>query len=188
MIAVLPHLLFAIALGVHTVSGNFPRDLQGPMDLRDPRPTGCTSGPCIWGNAEHAMLPIKFNPPAGYRVRILTLRGDLVAWIKSLPGGTATHPESAAGVLGGFQTTSTQGSVHCDFCADGTPLYIQDSVTEKHPHTRAAFDYQNVDMLLDKDHILYAKIAEWLNTTGKPIHIELTYTIQFRYEKAEPVE
>jgi hypothetical protein len=43
-------------------------------------------------------------------------------------------------------------------------------------------------MLLDEDHILYAKIADWLNTTGKPIHIELTYTIQFRYEKDEPAQ
>src|SRR5262245_4421229 len=120
MTTILSLLLFGISLGVHTVSGNFPRDLYGPVDLRDPRATACTSGPCIWGNAEHAIQPIKFNPPAGYRVRILTLRGDLVAWIKSLPGCTPTPLESTAGVLGGFHITTSQGSVHCDLCADGT--------------------------------------------------------------------
>jgi hypothetical protein len=36
--------------------------------------------------------------------------------------------------------------------------------------------------LLDADNILNAKIAAWLNTTNKPVHIEISYTIQFRYE------
>lgn len=169
-------------LGPYTVSGNFPRDLYGPVDTRMAGQT-CADGPCIWGHAEAAVLPITFHPPDGYRVRILSLRGDLVGWVKSLPGDPATPVESAAGVLGGFQTSSSSGSVQCDFCADGCPLYVQDSLTEKQPKTRAAFDYNDVGLLLDSDNVLNAKIASWLNTTGKPIHVEITYTIRFRYEK-----
>jgi hypothetical protein len=113
------------------------------------------------------------------------LRGDLIAWIKTLPGDPPTPVESSAGVLGGFQTTSSlvEGtSKECDFCTDGCPLYIQDAVTEKQPKTRAAFDYREVGLLLDADNVLNVKVAAWLNTTGKPVHVEMTYTIQFRYE------
>jgi hypothetical protein len=179
----LANLLFGIvaALGPYTVSGNFPADLYGPVDTRM---SGliCAGGPCIWGHADSATLPIKFRPPAGYRVRILALRGDVVGWVKSLPGDPPTPVESSAGILGGFQTTSASGSAHCDYCADGTPLYVQDAVTDKQPKTRAPFNYNDVGQLLDDDNILTAKIASWLNTTGKPIHIEISYTIQFRYE------
>lgn len=176
----------------YIASGNFPSDLYGPVDTRMAGQI-CGGGPCIWGRADYAVLPIRFRPPAGYRVRILALRGDLIAWIKTLPGDPATPLESAAGILGGFQTTSSlnasnggsgaEGSARCDYCSDDCPLYIQDSVTEKQAKTRAPFNYTDVGLLLDLDNMLNAKIAAWLNTTGKPIHVELTYTIQFRYEK-----
>lgn len=167
--------VIAVAASVllpQTVSGNFPRDLYGTVDTR----------PACWGFADSAVLPIQFNPPAGYRVRILFLRGDVVAWIKSLPGDPATPLETAAGVLGGFQTTSAGASAQCNYCADGTPLYVQGAVSQIQPATRVPFDYENVGMFLDADNILNAKIATWLNTTGKPIHVEITYTIQFQYE------
>lgn len=166
-----------------TVSGNFPRDLYGPIDMRDTRLV--CNGPCIWGHADSDALKITFHPPAGYRVRILSLRGDVTAWVKSLPGDPATPAESMAGVLGGFQTTNSLNdgaSAQCDYCADGCPLYIQGAVGEKQPSTRLPFYYDQVGQLLDADNILNAKIASWLNSTGKPIHIEITYTIQFRYE------
>jgi hypothetical protein len=175
-------LMLLALLAVQTVSGNFPRDLYGPEDLRDTRLV-CAGGPCIWGHADSAVLPIAFHPPAGYRVRILELKGDLVAWIKSLPGDPPTPLESAAGVLMGFQTTSSGATTACDYCASDCPLYVQDAVTEKQPKTRAPFDY-GVDLLLDTDNLLNLKVAAWLNTTGKPIHLEGTYTITFVYEKS----
>ena len=174
---------------VYTISGNFPRDLYGAVDTRDTRPTACAGGPCIWGTADYAILPITFHPPAGYRVKIISLRWDLIAWIKSMPGDPATPAETAAGVLGGFQTTSSltgsaggsgqEASLYCDYCSDDAPLYIQDSVTQTMPKTRAAYNCNDVDLLLDGDNVLHAKVASFLNTTRKPIHVELTYTIQF---------
>jgi hypothetical protein len=42
---------------------------------------------------------------------------------------------------------------------------------------------KQINILLDSDNMLNLKIASWLNTTGKPIHLEATYdTIMFRYE------
>lgn len=126
-------------------------------------------------------MPVTFQPPNGYRVRILRLRGDLVSWPKVLPGDTPVTPGQYAGVLLGFQTTSPGGSGQCDYCADNTMLYIQDAISTE-PH-RAPFDYTNVDMLLNPDNELLVKIASWLNTTGKPIHVEATFTVTYRYEK-----
>ena len=171
-------LLFAQS---HTASGNIPRDLLGTPDTRMAGQQ-CYSGPCIWGNAQADVSAIHFNPPAGYRVRILRLRGDLVAWIKSLPGDPVTPLESTSGVLMGFSTSAPGGSAYCDLCADNTALYIQDSVTATKPSSRAPYEYDNVDQVLESDNVLNLVIAAWLNTTGKPIHIEATYTITFVYE------
>jgi hypothetical protein len=170
----------------HTISGNFPRDLMGPQDTRMAGVV-CNVGPCIWGVADSAVMPIKFNPPAGYHVRILRLRGDLVAWIKLLPGEQAEQ-NSTAGTLLGFSTTAPGGSVQCDYCADNTSLYVQDAVTAQQPKARTPFDYDGVDQVLEHDNILNVVIAEWLNTTGKPIHLEATYTIKFVYEPDAVVE
>jgi hypothetical protein len=59
---------------------------------------------------------------------------------------------------------------------------LQDAVGEKKPIATTLYDYEDLGTLLDADNILHAKIAAWLNTTNKPVHIEITYTIQFRYE------
>jgi hypothetical protein len=175
-------LLFAalLQLGPYTMSGNFPRDLAGPVDTRMAGQV-CASGPCIWGTADSDVLPIQFKPPAGYRVRILRLRGDMVAWPRVLPGEVPVAPGQYAGVLMGFQTTAPEGSAKCDWGADNTMLYIQDAVgTEPR---RAPFDYRDVNVLLEPDSILRLVIASWLNTTGRAIHIEATYTVVYRFEK-----
>jgi hypothetical protein len=164
---------------VQTMAGNLPRDLLGPVDMRDTR-TVC-NGPCIWGNADSVLMPITFSPPAGFRVKILSLRGDMVSWIKSLPGDKATPLESMAGTLMGFEENDTQTDLACTYCAMRTPLYIQDSVGEKSPNHRADFNYDGVDLVLPADNTLNLKIAAWLNTTGKPIHIEATYVIKFQF-------
>jgi len=181
---VIPLFLLALSAFPQPVSGDFPADLYGPIDTRLAGAV-CAGGPCIWGHADSAVLPIAFHPPAGMRVRILSLRGTTVAWIKSLPGDPPTPLESVAGVLGGFQTTSGMAgtaTAGCDYCAGGTPLYLQAAVGEKQPISATLYDYENLGTLLDADNILNAKIAAWLNTTNKPVHIEITYTIQFRYE------
>jgi len=165
------------------VSGNFSADLSGPVDTRLAGEQ-CDEGPCIWGRADSLVVPIVFHPPDGYRVRVLSLRGDLTAWIKTRPH-QVLDPGSGAGVLAGFQTTSGllgTAAAPCEPCVANTPLYIQGWVTEKQPGARLPFDYQRVDTLLDTDNILQAKVAEFLNGTEHAIHLELTYTIQYVFE------
>ena len=53
--------------GPYTVSDNFPADLYGAVDTRMSNQS-CGAGPCIWGRADVALLPIRFHPPAGYRL------------------------------------------------------------------------------------------------------------------------
>jgi hypothetical protein len=175
--------LALLVLGPHTVSGNFPRDLYGPVDTRGAGAV-CNVGPCIWGHADSDVLPLKFYPPPGYRVRVLSLRGDLVAWIKSLPGDAPTLPESAAGVMLGYYGSNPNWAL-CDYCAEGYPLYIQDSVTQSSPKTRAPYVYDGLNFPLPADNTLYLVVAEFLNTTGKPIHLEATYTVKFVFEKEQ---
>ncbi len=160
-----------------TVSGNFPRDLYGPLDARMPGQT-CGAGPCIWGHADFAVLPITFKPPAGYRVRILRLRGDLIAWPKVLDGEPAIPENRYAGVLLGFSATSSAGSADCDFCASACFLYVQDALHSGEAR-RAPFDYDFSKewIFLDSDAVLNLKLAAFLNTTGRSIHTEGTYTI-----------
>jgi hypothetical protein len=79
----------AQTLGPFIATSNFAADLSGGEDTRP----GC------YGTADLATWSITFDPPAGYAVRILSIHGDLVSWIKSLPGDPATPAESTAGVL-----------------------------------------------------------------------------------------
>ena len=62
---ILPILAALAVLGPYSSSGNFSADLLGTRDTR----------PDTWGNADAAGWTIQFRPPAGYRVRILKLRG-----------------------------------------------------------------------------------------------------------------
>ena len=168
-------LLFIGAIGAqealkYTASANFSFDLSGPVDTRV----------ATWGTAEASIKYITFNPPTGYRVRILRASGDLVAWPMVLDTYAPVKPGKYAGVLLGLSTTAPDGSVRGDFMADNCFMYIQaglDAVP-----VRAAFD-RKVDVLLEADNKLAVKVASWLNTTGVPIHIEPTLTIVYRFER-----
>jgi hypothetical protein len=176
-------------LGPFTMSANFAADLYGNLDTR----------PGTWGFADLAQWTITFKPPAGYRVHILRIHGDLVSWIKTLPGDAKTPDESTAGVLLGIQSTPhNTNSDRCDFCADlvlkplqttsrkapvqgTTMLYIQDSVSERRPNSRAQFDLQNINDILESDNKLLVTVSSWLNTTLKPVHIEPTFTVLYEW-------
>jgi hypothetical protein len=176
----------AQALGPFAASSNFTADLYGTADTRP----GC------WGYSDVATWNVTFRPPAGYAVRVVSIHGDLVSWIKSLPGDPATPAESTAGVLLGLQSTpraSTTG--RCDWCSDverpahpavqgTTMLYIQDAVAQLQPKSRAQYD-RMVNQLLEPDNKLLVTVASWLNTTGKPVHIEPTFTVVYRWEEIQ---
>ena len=173
-------LLVLCALSLHaqgciakpcSASGNFSVDLLGAADTR----------PSTWGNAAVQTWPVTFKPPAGYRVRILTLKGDLVAWPKVLPGDPPVPDGMTAGVLLGYQTTAAEGSTQCSPCADNTMLYIQSGLSRE--PIRSSYEYDvRAGGLLEPDNVMVVVVASWLNATGKPIHVEPTFTVTFRYE------
>jgi hypothetical protein len=176
------------------MSTNFAADLSGTEDTRP----GC------YGTADVATWNITFDPPAGYAVRIISIHGDLVSWIKTLPGDSATPAESTAGVLLALQgTPHATTSGRCDWCSDvatrltrltllaprpvvhgTTMVYIQDSVAQVMPKSRAQYDRPAVNQLLEPDNKLLVTLASWLNTTGKPIHVEPTFTVIYRWAQS----
>ena len=167
-------LMFLSLLGPYSASSNYAADIQGVADSRD----GC------WGTADAVTWTMQLVAPEGYRVRITHIRGDFVSWPKTLQGEAPTAPGSYAGVLLGFGTTAPDGSKRCLPCADNTMLYIQDAV-HMEPH-RAAYDYDvKIGGLLEPDGKLMIKVAAWLNTTGRPIHMEPSFTIEYQYEKEQ---
>lgn len=161
-------------LGPHSASANFSADLYGPVDTR----LSC------WGNAEAWIFQIAFRPPEGYRVRVLRLRGDLVSWPRVLKGEPPVATGSYAGVLLSFHSTGPDASERCDYCAENHMIYVQDALSDKPVRTPYDMDTR-IGGLLSADHKLNITVASWLNTTGYPIHIEPTFTVEYQYEPTD---
>ena len=164
--------MIAILLALSSLaSANFSVDLYGTQDTR----------PGSWGCADFQEKTLTFSPTPGRRVRITRIRGDLVAWVRSIHSSAPTPPGTTAGVLLAFHDSNPEGSTLCDLCGDNTPIYVQDAVTERQPKTRAPFNVV-LDWLLPSDNKLILKLASWLNDTGQPIHMEATFTVAFSFE------
>lgn len=149
---------------VRSLAGNFETNLYGQPDTR----------PSTWGVADSAIHVLMFKPPVGCRVEILRLTGDFVAWpMGVVPAGTQ------AGTLISISRTGATGSVWADYAADGYMLYHQ--VGTSGNAARLEFDEAVVDGLLGADNQLDFKMADWLNNTGLPIHMEVTFLVRFRF-------
>lgn len=169
LLALLLMSMIPITAQTHSAATNFTVDLLGKPDNR----------PDTWGTADYSIKTIQFYPPPGHRVRILRVYGDMVFWpITPFPQG------KFAGVLLGLQTTAPEGSARMDLGADNTMLYIQDATGGE--ARRSAFDYDvTIGGLLQPDHKLNVKMAVWLNNTGAYIHIEPSFVMVYRFEKAD---
>lgn len=159
-------------------AGNYSFDLVGTADSRAD----------TWGTAASQSKPIKFRPPAGYRVRILRVYGDFVIW----PRGTVVQDPNdavigkAVGTLFGLKSTAPDGSstVEGAGASDGCFLYLQ--VASKGETQRAGFDHDtHVGGLLEADNTMLVVAAVWLNSTGLAIHIEPTVNVVYIFEAAK---
>ena len=167
------NLWLILLASVHVSSGNLSADLYGVQDTR----------PSTWGYADSVAWPIVFYPPAGYQVRVYKISGDLVAWPKLITPALLPMG-SHAGVLVGFSTTAPSGSANCNLCADNTPLYKQGDLSDRIDAIRVPFseDY-GPGFLLESDNQLIPKVASFLNTLGVPVHVEVTYSLTYRFEE-----
>jgi len=150
----------------HAITGNFSVDLYGPVDTR----------PGTWGHADYVVWNQPFtNVPAGCRVQITHISGDLIAYPKgAAPSGTA------AGALVGAYSSAGAASTRAAYAAQGYFFYYQHAT--KGNAIRIPFDQCVVEGYLASDNVLNWKVAEYLNTTGQYIHMENTFSqVVFRY-------
>lgn len=156
---------------------NFAYDLIGTVDTR----------PYTWGTSASTSSNVIFKLPAGYRVRILRVYGDLTFWPRGTPATDAGDKVigNAVGVLLGLSSTVPGGSdkVVGGGATDSCFLYIQDA--SKGSERRAPFDYDvHVGGLLEADNTMVVKFAIWLNSLGLAIHGEPTFTVVYQWEVA----
>lgn len=166
-------------LGPFQSSTNVAFDLQGTWDSR----------PYTYGFTDFGKKTVQFNPPFGYRTRILEINGDLIAnpetWAVTQDGkGYVPAPPENTGVLVLFSVENTnadEGSSRCSPCSDGSYLVLQNSWPAS-----ARIHYErdtHLFGLLPADNKLVLKTATFFNTTGLFIHIEPTLNFTYQFEK-----
>ena len=108
-------------------------------------------------------------------MQILRISGDLMSWSKgAVPAGTY------AGVLVGAYSSAGTGSTRAAWAADGYSMYYQGGLAQN--PIRLPFYQDVVEGYLASDNVLNWKVAEFLNTTGFPIHMEITFSqVVFKY-------
>jgi hypothetical protein len=161
----------AVRRGVAGASSNFAVDLVGAPDTRQD----------TWGTAASASWAVQFHPPAGFRVRILRISGDLIAFPKVLATDLPPAQWQAAGVSIAFMTTADSGSSHCSPCADNA-MILRQGVIPRVERIEYAEDTASGG-LLEPDHRLVVEVASWLNTFVVPIHLEPTFTVTYQFER-----
>jgi len=150
----------------HAITGNLSVELYGPVDTR----------PTTYGHADYVVWDQPFtNVPAGCRVQITHISGDLISWaMGAVPAG------QHAGVLMSAYSSNGTGSTRAAYAADGYFMYYQHGVECQ--TARIPFDQNVVEGYLASDNVLHWKVAAFLNTTGFPIHMEITFSqVVFKY-------
>lgn len=150
---------------------NYSVDIKGDPD---PRVPGSDAG----------ALDSRFtaiNVPAGYRLHVTRVTGDLVAWIIGIP-----QPGSKAGILWGLKPNVPDTSVHWSIpgASDSCFVYVQGALSANHDVIRIPVD-QVVDAYLPDD-VLISRLSAWMNTTGAPIHMEATFKLTYELVPVDP--
>lgn len=146
---------------------NYPFDSAGVKDTR----------PGTWGTAAFDDGKVQFlNVPAGYRVRIVRVYGDFVAWPHgSVKGG------KFSGILFGLLATNNGASPYAALSASGCPLYLQHVIGAN--GARGSFDVRtDTAGLLAADNILLIRRAIFMNELGASVHLEPSMIVEFKYE------
>jgi hypothetical protein len=155
--------------GPYSTAVNFAIDLEGTPDTR----------PGTWGSSGFAQNVGVFSPPAGYRVRVLRIYGDLIGFPKSgvIDAGTSCE------IGWGLKSTAPDGSTRFSAGNDNSFVWLQNVLSSASPSTRAGFDHTvETGGLLEADHTVISQAFVALNTTGLTIHLEPTFTMVYQFE------
>lgn len=171
-------------LGPYVGANNFAADLLGELDTR----------PSTWGRADFTTLEITYEPPPGYRVRILEVNGivDAHYWpnndvFTQAPSILSfSEPVGSAGVLGAVgaeHPNMASGSIRADWLADNTWAYAQGVLPLQGVFPVATPRLMNTvtNNVLGPEHKLYYTLATWLNTTERRVHVEMTASIVYEF-------
>src|SRR5689334_17809716 len=138
-------------LGPYSTAVNFAIDLEGVPDTR----------PGTWGNSGFAQNVGIFSPPTGYRVRVLRIYGDFIAFAKSGVIAVGTSCE----VGWGLKSTAPDGSTRFSAGNDNSFVWLQNVLTSALPSNRAGFNHTvDVGGLLEADNTIISQAFVALNT------------------------
>lgn len=167
-----------LVLGPYSTAVNISLDLKSDVDTQ----------PTTWGGASSYASKVEFHPPAGYRVRVIRVYGDFVAWPKA--GEIIGDARLEVGF--GLKTTAPDGSSRVTYPGytatpyDNSFLWVQDGLDSKQQTQRIAIDCSTfAGGLLAGDNLLLAQSFIALDTTGLLIHLEPTIVVVYQFE-AEP--
>lgn len=158
--------------GPRVASGNFSADIAGQPDSR----------PGTWGTAGAELWAIEFHPPEGCAIEIHSISGDIVSWVRWSNSASWAPAKDKFGVLYGFQfhRENRGGGEICDLCDVGTILYGQAGANSRDVSSRVFRQSYRSPVRLPEDR-LWVKAAAWLNDTDQPVHLEITWTIEFQF-------
>jgi hypothetical protein len=161
-------------------SGNCIAPASCSATVNIPFDTAGVPDPIYWGNGGYLDVPFQFsNVPAGYRVRIMRLYGDHIAWAHN--AGTPMPTNSHAGVLWGIWSTASHNppfQYSANFCF----VYHQGALSSSGDFNQ----YFDTDVspggLLAADNAFIVQLAIFLSDIGVSIHQELTTAVVYHFE------
>lgn len=159
----------SLILGPYSDALNMVADLTG---VKDPRPA-------IWGldGSQSVVVPFE-DVPEGYRVRVLSLTGNYMAWARA-----AYRPGKHVGTSWGIKTSYPDGSLHLpQFGASNCFAYLEYGLSNGEVNQPFNID-THVGGLLGVDNTLTFVSAVYLNDEMIPVHMETTFTMIYQFEK-----
>jgi hypothetical protein len=144
---------------------DFVSDLAGAPD------------PANWGTAGYSDNVIQFNPPAGYRVRILSAQGSVSTFARGI-----IPPGTHAGASWGLVSTETDSSSRATNLNEHCMAYTRQSISATKDVDTTPFTFAIVNGELPADNKLISRIAVYVNGTGLVMHIEISLIITYTFE------
>jgi hypothetical protein len=156
-------------LGPYSDAFNFPADLTGTPDTR----------PTTWGLSTSQNGSVPFYPPAGYRVRILSLQGNYMAWARAVYA-----PGNHVGTSWGILTNGPVGSSRASFAADNCFVWLEYGLSNGEVNEPFKID-TSAGGLLAADNTMVIVMAVYLNDQPISVHQETTFIATYQFERIE---